>query len=86
MCDLFTDGNDFEADTQFTFVVAGALQPLTYADIYFASHAAERGDPDLVMMPQDALQAWLAAKPNTLLTDDYVPVDNLLIPVYLDSR
>ena len=83
---LFTDGNDFEADTQFTFVVAGALQPLAYADIYFASHAAERGDPDLVLMPQDELQAWLAAKPNTLLTDDYVPVDNLLIPVYLDSR
>ena len=83
---LFTDGNDFEADNRYTFVVAGALQPLTYADIYFASHAVQRGDPELVMMHQDELEAWLALKPNTALTDDYVPVDNLLIPVYLDSR
>ena len=81
---LFADSKDFESDNRFTFVVAGALQPFTYADVFFASHAEQRGDPELVLMPQDELDDWLGLKRNILLTDDYVPVDNLLAPIFLD--
>ncbi len=81
---LLADSKDFENDNRFTFVVAGAMQPLTYADVYFASHAEQRGDPELTLMPQDELDDWLGMRQNTLLTDDYVPVDNLLAPIFLD--
>ncbi len=36
-------------------------------------------------IPQDDLEAYLQEKPPLLLTDDYVPVDNLLAPVFADS-
>ena len=81
---LFADSDLFEEDNRFTFVAAGAMQPFTYADVYFASHGQDRGDPELTLMPQEELDEWLGRKPNILLRDDYVPVDNLLAPVFLD--
>ena len=81
---LFADSRDFEGDNRFTFVVAGALQPFTYADVYFASHEEGRGDPELTVMPQAELDEWLGRKRNILLRDDYVPVDNLLAPIFLE--
>ena len=81
---LLADSDHFKEDNRFTFVVAGALQPITYADVYFASHGQGRGDPELTLMPQDELDEWLGRKRNILLTDDFVPVDNLLAPVFLD--
>ena len=81
---LLADSRDFEEDNRFTFVVAGSLQPFTYAQVYFASHAEGRGNPELTLMPQDELDEWLGRKRNILLMDDFVPVDNLLAPVFLD--
>ncbi len=81
---LLADSDLFEEDNRFTFVVAGAMQPFTYADVYFASHGQGRGDPELTVMPQDELDEWLGKKRNILLRDDFVPVDNLLAPVFLD--
>lgn len=81
---LFADSKDFEDDNRFTFVVAGAMQPFTYADVYFANHEEGRGDPELTFMPQDELDDWLGRKRNILLRDDYVPVDNLLAPIFLE--
>jgi len=34
------------------------------------------------VMPQDRLQQYLAERPSVLLTDDYVPVDNLIAPIF----
>lgn len=76
----------WDDDERYTFVVAGALRPLSSADLHFASHAAGRGNPEALFMPADKMDEWLSRKPNALLTDDFVPVDNLLLPVYLDSR
>ena len=81
---LLADSRDFEEDNRFTFVVAGAMQPFTYAEVYFASHQDGRGNPELKIMPQSELDEWLGAKRGILLRDDYVPVDNLLAPVFLD--
>ncbi|MCY3545208.1 MAG: fused MFS/spermidine synthase [Chloroflexota bacterium] len=81
---LLADSDNFVEDNRFTFVVAAAMQPFTYADVYFASHAQGRGDPELTVMSQDELDDWLARKRNILLRDDYVPVDNLLAPVFLE--
>ena len=84
---LFSDSSrDFKDDNRFTFVVVGALQPFSYSDVYFASHAKNRGDPELSLMAQAELDEWLGRKQNILLTDDYVPVDNLLAPIFLEIR
>ncbi len=83
---VLREDGDWDTDNQYTFVVAASAQPLEYSDLYFASHKAQRGEPETNFMPQDRLSAWFDAKPRIALTDDFVPVDNLLIPVYLDSR
>ncbi|HET6461315.1 MAG TPA: fused MFS/spermidine synthase [Syntrophales bacterium] len=34
------------------------------------------------VMPQERLQQYLAERPSIILTDDYVPVDNLIAPIF----
>jgi hypothetical protein len=34
------------------------------------------------VMPQERLQEYLAQRPSVILTDDYVPVDNLIAPIF----
>ena len=34
------------------------------------------------VMPQERLQQYLAQRPSIVLTDDYVPVDNLTAPIF----
>ena len=36
-------------------------------------------------MPPDIFQEWISAKENILLTDDFVPVDNLLAPLFVED-
>jgi hypothetical protein len=33
-------------------------------------------------MPQEQLQQYLTERPAVVLTDDYVPVDNLTAPIF----
>jgi len=41
---------------------------------------------DFTLLPQERLDAYLAKEKPLILTDDYVPVDNLLAPVFEDSH
>jgi hypothetical protein len=34
------------------------------------------------VMPQDRLQQYLGERYSVVLTDDYVPVDNLIAPIF----
>ena len=34
------------------------------------------------VMPQDRLQKYLKERYSVILTDDYVPVDNLIAPIF----
>ena len=34
------------------------------------------------VMPQDQLQKYLSERYSVILTDDYVPVDNLIAPIF----
>jgi spermidine synthase len=34
------------------------------------------------VLPQERLQAYLTERPSIILTDDYVPVDNLIAPIF----
>ncbi len=59
-----------------TWVVVASQAPLEL------DHITSPGAP----LPQDELEAYLAMEPPLILTDDYVPVDNLLAPVFVDSE
>jgi len=59
-----------------TFIVAAFQRPLDLSGL---------PDSDYTPWSEEQLAEFLAAEPPLLLTDDYVPVDNLLAPVYEDS-
>ena len=59
-----------------TFVIVASRQPL---DLTYLKD-------DLKPLSQDELNAYLAVEEPLILTDDFVPVDHLLAPVYVDSE
>jgi len=59
-----------------TFVIAASRQPIDLS--------ALRGS--YTALSPEALAAYLALEEPLVLTDEYVPVDNLLAPVYIDSE
>ena len=84
---VMRDDENWEDDGRYTYVVAGSRRPLTSDALIAANTNARRGYPVTRIMPEDTLVAWLNnGKRNVLLTDDYVPVDNMLAPLYLESR
>jgi hypothetical protein len=50
----------------------------------FVKFIGENGGKGMMshVMPQDRLQQYLAERPSVVLTDDYVPVDNLTAPIF----
>jgi hypothetical protein len=66
-----------------TYVVAASDTPL---DLDRLRAFPERGpDEDGVVgvMPADALEEWLRGADPVVLTDDYVPADSLMAPIFL---
>lgn len=76
----------WDDDNRYTFVVAAALAPLDVERIAAANRAFGRGAPALRVMPPETFALWLEEGRKTLLTDDFVPVDGMLAPLYLESR
>ena len=82
---VLRDDGDWESDRRYTYVVVGALVPLDITALQEANLRSGRV-PVAQLMPEEAFQAWQASRGNIVLTDDYVPVENLLAPLYLESR
>ncbi|MAG36457.1 MAG: hypothetical protein CL878_09465 [Dehalococcoidia bacterium] len=66
-----------------TFVVAAAAQPIEFEQ--FGAYP----DPGAAaattrVMDQSAMRAWLDTGPSEILTDDHVPVDTMLAPLFLE--
>ena len=83
---VMRDDDNWESDQQYTYVVAGSIKPISLPDMYSANLTAGRGATVARIMPDDTFDVWINDQKNILLTDDYVPVDNLLAPLYLESR
>jgi len=62
---------DWRTSTRTTWVVAASQVPIDLSGL----------PPDDAALAPEALEAYLAEKPFVLLTDDFVPVDNLMAPV-----
>ncbi|HBY98550.1 MAG TPA: spermidine synthase, partial [Chloroflexi bacterium] len=69
-----TDSDNWRTVQRYTFVLVASEQPLD--DLY--QHTGNFLSPD-------ELQRYLDEAPSLILTDDHVPVDNLLAPVYRES-
>jgi len=68
-------GDNWQEGIRTTFVVVASQQPLDLAHLPAGSEPLSR----------EALADYLDLEPPLLLTDEYVPVDNLLAPVFEDS-
>jgi predicted membrane-bound spermidine synthase len=82
---VLRDDADWDSDRRYTYAVMGSQAPVDITALQEANLRAGRV-PVAQLMPGEAFQAWQASRGNIVLTDDYVPVENLLAPLYLESR
>jgi hypothetical protein len=76
-----TLSSDYEKIGISTCVVVASAKTLDMDD--FVRTVKERGgEMTSHVMPQDQLQEYLKERPSIVLTDDYVPVDNLIAPIF----
>ena len=69
--------------TRGTYVVAAAAQPIEFER--FNAYPSPAAVPATThVMRQSAMEAWLNTGPQEILTDDYVPVDTMLAPLFLE--
>jgi spermidine synthase len=79
---LITFSSDVDDIGVSTMVVVASPQKLDLDD-FTQTIQRETGDARVsYVMPQEHLQQYLSERYSVVLTDDYVPVDNLLAPVF----
>ena len=83
---VMRDDMQWMNDDRFTFVVTASGAPLNAMDIEVANSVNGRDAPVTRFMPPGRFSAWLEEGREVVLTDDFVPVDGMLAPLYLDSR
>jgi hypothetical protein len=78
---LVTLSSDYEKIGISTCVVVASPQKLDMDD--FARTVKRKGE-ELTshIVPQETLQEYLKERYSVILTDDYVPVDNLIAPIF----
>jgi spermidine synthase len=78
---LLTLSSDYDQIGISTFVVVASPQKLDMDD-FVKKVKAMIGEMTSHVMPQDQLQEFLKDRYSVILTDDYVPVDNLIAPIF----
>jgi spermidine synthase len=79
---LLTLSSDYEHIGVSTHVVVASPKPLDMSDFIAALKGKREKEMTSYVMPQDRLQQYLKERPSVILTDDYVPVDNLIAPIF----
>ena len=83
---VLRDDTQWHDDQRYTFVVVASDEPVTPADVLAANRNEGRGDAVTEFMPDDWYANWLSDDRKIVITDNYVPVDGMLAPLYLESR
>jgi spermidine synthase len=78
---LMTLTSDYEKIGISTCVVVASPQKLDMND-FVRTVKGKGGEMTSHVMPQDQLQEYLKERYSVILTDDYVPVDNLIAPIF----
>ena len=69
--------------TRGTYVVAAAAQPIAF-ERFGAYPNPSAAPPTTRVMEQATMETWLDTGPPEILTDDHVPVDTMLAPLFLE--
>jgi spermidine synthase len=79
---LLTLTSDFDHMGISTYVVVASTQKLDMED--FVRTVKGKGQKEMTshVMPQERLRQYLGERSSVILTDDYVPVDNLIAPIF----
>ncbi len=77
---LLTLSSDYDNLGISTHVVVASKGSLNMND--FENFIKSKGDMISHVMPQEKLQKYLSERYSIILTDDYVPVDNLIAPIF----
>ncbi|MHB1004988.1 MAG: fused MFS/spermidine synthase [Chloroflexota bacterium] len=79
---LLAQGEAWNINSSNTYIVLASRQPFDYAK--FAATVAPGGQPLTRLLPPDRLAAYLQSGRALTLTDDFVPVDQLVAPLFVD--
>ncbi len=79
---LITLTSDVDSIGISTCVVVASPEPLDINDFVRTIKRKKKGEMTSYVMPQDRLQQYLKERYSVILTDDYVPVDNLIAPIF----
>ena len=79
---LLTLGGDYDAMGISTHVVLASPQKLDLDNFVTTIQGNGKEEMNANVMPSDRLQQYLKERPTVVLTDDYVPVDNLIAPIF----
>ncbi len=83
---VMRDDSRWDSDDRYTFIVAASMAPIDAVKVTSANLFEGRGTPVTQFMPDDMFAAWITDERKVVLTDDFVPVDGMLAPLYLESR
>ena len=83
---IMRDNKQWDSDSRYTFVVTASRRPLEASDIASANREMNRGGIVTHFMPDAEFARWMDDSRFSILTDDFVPVDGMLAPLYLESR
>jgi len=79
---LITLGTNYDTMGISTYVVVASPQKLDMDDFVSTIQGKAKEEMTSSVMPSDRLQQYLKDRPSVILTDDYVPVDNLVAPIF----
>ena len=79
---VLRDDKRWTDDNRYTFVVMAAKAPISPLEIYSANQIEGRGQAVTEFMPPEQLVRWLGDDRKVIITDDFVPVDGMLAPLY----
>ena len=79
---LLTLTSDYDHIGISTNVIVASPRKLDMDDFFRTIKKKEEDEMTAHVMPQDRLQQYLKERTSIILTDDYVPVDNLIAPIF----
>ena len=83
---ILNDAGDLELDQQTTTIVIASLRGISAGDLEQAVSRIGKDEPEGLLISSSAIDRWLLEGESIVLRDDFVPVDNFLAPLYLESR
>ena len=83
---VMRDDTRWASDDRYTFVVAASEAQISSRQIEEANFLEGRPSSIAQFKPHSDFEVWQGSQENVLVTDDFVPVDGMPAPFYLESR